>query len=187
MTFDLHFFWVGQRSRTALLYGRRESLGTFTPAHPIKICVCLALHVYTCTCILYAHVYMYITNVHVHVYARQYIVRCVVTTQLSVSLPPSPSRFVQSHTYAGNLADALAVDSGRLNVSKLGMRASRSYNTLSEVAEQESIKSSTRDDGTFQAYGLSPRYSVCGVLVDLQLHTEIYARMYGPLDYGVHA
>jgi hypothetical protein len=79
------------------------------------------------------------------------------TPPISFDHHDGPSRFVQSHTYAGNLADALAVDSGRLNVSRLGMRASRSYNTLSEVAEQESMKTSTRDDGTFQAYGLSPK------------------------------
>ena len=76
---------------------------------------------------------------------------------LCVPLPHSPLRFVQSHTYTGNLADALAVDSGRLKVSRLGIRASKSYNTLSEVAEQEMKKADTRDNGTFQAYGLSPR------------------------------
>ena len=73
----------------------------------------------------------------------------------------SPARFVQSRTYAANLAaDALTVESGRPLLK--GIRASKSYNVLSEAAElewkkSEMVRSSSKDEDIFLAYGLSPR------------------------------
>ena len=67
---------------------------------------------------------------------------------------------------AANLTDALAIDAGKLVTSSSvpGIRTSRSYNTLSEVAELDWGKkegggrSTTKEAGVYLAYGLSPRF-----------------------------
>ena len=75
----------------------------------------------------------------------------------------SPAKFTQSQTYTGNLSsDAFSMDHGRLTAPGVGIRASKSYDTLSEAADHgkkrgDMVRSSSKDDGNFVTFGIGAR------------------------------